>query len=88
MEKITELLAAKVVTEDGDYVCRVIDLRSEGAPEHGLRGEDRRITELLYGENGFLQVIGLQQLEVKTLPWKAVTNFSAGQVVVKMSDLE
>jgi hypothetical protein len=33
-------------------------------------------------------VIGLQQLEVKTLPWKAVTKFSAGQVVVKMSDLE
>jgi len=88
MEKITGLLAAKVVTDDGVYLGRLIDLRSDGDPEHGLPNEHRKITELLYGRNGFLEVLGLQQAEVISLPWSAVTKFSHGEVIVKSSHLE
>jgi hypothetical protein len=88
MEKITELLSARVVNEEGKQLGRVIDLRSAGDPEHGLRHKDRKITEVLYGTKGILQILGLRQAETKLLPWKAVKKFSRGRIVVDTSDLK
>jgi sporulation protein YlmC with PRC-barrel domain len=88
MEKITKLLSAEVVNEEGMYLGRVIDLRSAGDPDHGLRGQDRKITELVYGPKGFLQVLGLKRARIQVIPWKAVKKFSRGRIVVATSDLK
>jgi len=88
MEKITKLLSVKVVTEEGEYLGRVVDVRSEGDPEHGIQNKDRKITELLYGAKGLLQAIGLMRTEVKILPWKAVTRIGRGRIVVNKSHLK
>jgi sporulation protein YlmC with PRC-barrel domain len=88
MEKITKLLGAKVVNEEGMSLGRVIDLRSDGDPEHGIAHKDRPITELLYGRNGLLQMLGLRTAEVKIIPWSSVKTFSSRRIVVRTSDLE
>ena len=82
MEKITELLSAKVMTEDGVYVGRVMDVRSEGEPEHGLVNESRPITELLYGKTGPLSFLGWRSSEVKSVAWKDIKKLSPGKVVI------
>jgi sporulation protein YlmC with PRC-barrel domain len=87
MEKITQLLSLKVETEKGEYLGRVVDVRSDGDPDHGLRNKDRAITELLYGTRGFLEVIGLRRTDVKLVPWKAVKKFGRGRIVVDISTL-
>jgi sporulation protein YlmC with PRC-barrel domain len=88
MEKITQLLSLKVEGEKGEYLGRVVDVRSDGDPDHGLVNKDRPITEILYGKNGFLEVIGLRRAEVKLLPWKAVKKFGRGRIVVDLSKLK
>jgi sporulation protein YlmC with PRC-barrel domain len=88
MEKITELLSLKVESEKGDYLGRVVDVRSDGDPDHGLLNKDRVITGLLYGTTGFLEVIGLRRTDVKLVPWKAVKKFGRGRIVVDISKLK
>jgi sporulation protein YlmC with PRC-barrel domain len=88
MEKITQLLSMKVVTEEGEYLGRVIDVRSDGDPEHGIHNKDRKITEVLYGTQGLLQVVGLLRTEVQILPWTAVKKISGRGIVVNKSDLK
>ena len=78
----------KVVNEEGMYLGRLLELRSEGDPEHGLPNSRRRISELVYGRNGVVQFLGLRHAEVKIVPWTAVKTFSRGQVVLKTSELE
>ncbi len=88
MEKISEILWTKVFNEEGMYLGRVLELRSSGDPEHGLRHNDRRVTELIYGRNGVLQFLGLRQAKVKIVPWATVKTFSRGRVVIATSELE
>ena len=88
MEKITQFLSVKVESETGEYLGRVIDVRSDGDPDHGLVNKDRRITEILYGTTGFLEVIGLRRAEIKLLPWTAVKKFGRRRVVVDLSKLK
>jgi sporulation protein YlmC with PRC-barrel domain len=88
MEKISQLLWMKVVNEEGMHLGHVLDLRSAGDPEYGLQNENRTVTELAYGKNGILQVLGLRHADVKIVPWTAVKTFSRGQIVLKTSELE
>ena len=88
MEKISQVLGAKVVNEEGMYLGRVLDLRSAGDPEHGLPHKHRIVTELIYGRNGMLQFLGLRHADVKIVPWAAVKTFSKGRIVLKTSELE
>jgi sporulation protein YlmC with PRC-barrel domain len=88
MEKITKLLSAKVVNEEGMYLGRVIDLRSAGDPEHGIRHKDRKVSEILYGTKGLLQMLGIRQTKTSLIPWKAVKKFDRGRIVVNTSDIE
>ena len=88
MEKITDLLGAEVLNEEGMYLGRVLDLRCEGEPEHGLRNDNRPVTELLYGKNGPLQFLGLRRAQVNIIPWTAVKKFAQLRVIVDMSNVE
>jgi sporulation protein YlmC with PRC-barrel domain len=88
MEKISKILGTKVVNEEGMYLGRVLELRSDGDPEHGLPNKNRPITELAYGPNGVLQFLGLPGTHVKIVPWTAVKTYSRRQVVIKTSEIE
>ena len=87
MEKITEFLSLKVEGEKGEYVGRVIDVRSDGDPEHGLVNKGRGVTAILCGTHGLLEMIGLRRTDVKIIPWKAVKKVGRRRIVVDLSKL-
>ena len=84
MEKITEILLAKVVSEDGEPLGRVADLRSNGEPEHGESNKTRVITELLYGKSGWLELVGLRKATLHSVPWKSVKKIEPDKIVIKV----
>jgi sporulation protein YlmC with PRC-barrel domain len=88
MEKITKLLSAEVVDEHGKRLGYVVDLRSDGEPEHGLVNNSRPITELIYCKNRLLYFFGSQGAGVRIVPWTSVKQFSSRRVVIEESHSE
>ena len=82
MEKITDILSATVITETGKHLGRVLELRSQGEPEHGSSTDDREITELICGRRGLLELVGLRKAVVKQVPWHAVKRIDGRTIVV------
>jgi sporulation protein YlmC with PRC-barrel domain len=82
MEKITDILWARVFSEDGEYLGRVFDLRCQGAPEHGASKKERVVSEVLYGKRSFLEVLGFKKSAVQSVAWESVKAFDYKRVVV------
>ena len=82
MEKVTHVLGTQVISENGERLGRVFDLRSEGEPEHGAPANDRVITELLYETQGILERLGLKKRVAKSIPWQAVKRIEGKTIVV------
>ena len=85
MEKITKLLSAEVVSENGERLGYVVDLRSEGDPEHGLTSSDRPITEIVYTKRRLLWFFGSQAADVRVVPWTSVKKYSPKRIVIDAS---
>ena len=83
MEKITDILLAEVVDEDGRNYGRVFELRSQGDPEHGKVSKARKITELLCGNYGILQEIGFKPSNVSTIQWDEVVDIRRGKITIR-----
>jgi len=83
MEKITDILAARVFSEDGEYLGRVFELRSPGEPEHGETNATRIIGELLYSRRGWLELLRLRKTEVRSVEWKSVKKVDRKGIVIK-----
>jgi sporulation protein YlmC with PRC-barrel domain len=82
MEKITQLLFCEVVTQDGERLGRVFDVRSSGEPEHGSANQERIVGELLYGTRGLLELIGIRKTSVRSVAWQAVRRIEDGKIIV------
>ena len=83
MEKITDILAARVFSEDGEYLGRVFELRSPGEPEHGEPNTTRTVGELLYARRGLPELLGLRKTKVRSAEWNAVKKFDRKGIVIK-----
>jgi hypothetical protein len=83
MEKITDILMARVFSEDGEYLGRVFDVRSPGEPEHGEPNTTRVVGELLYARRGLLELLGLRKTKVRTAAWKSVKKLDRKGIVIK-----
>ena len=82
MEKITQLLFCEVVSQDGERLGRVFDVRCEGEPEHGDSREERAASELIYGKRGLLEVLGFKKLSGKRVAWQSVKSIERGKIVI------
>ena len=82
MEKITELLSAEVVNASGKRLGFVVDLRSEGEPEHGVTNKSRRITEIVYTSRRVLWFFGSQSADLNIVPWTSVKKYSRKRIVI------
>jgi len=83
IEKITDVLFAEVVAEDGTKLGHVFDLRSKGEPEHGFPNKDREITEILYGTRSFLETLGLKETELEKAAWSSVKKIEDGKIIIR-----
>ena len=83
MEKITDIIAARVFSEDGKCLGRVFELRSPGEPEHGEPSATRVVGELLYARRGLLELLGLRKTKVLSVEWKSVKKFDRKGIVIK-----
>jgi hypothetical protein len=82
MEKITELLFCEVVSQEGERLGRLFDVRCEGEPEHGVAHEERVASELIYGKRGLLELLGFKKVSVKRVAWSAVKRIEQRKVVI------
>lgn len=82
MEKITDILYSEVITESGYKLGRVFDMRSAGEPEHGFPNKEREITELLYGERSFWEMLGFKKLPLQSIKWSDVKRIEEGKIIV------
>jgi len=83
MEKITDILAARVFSEDGEYLGRVFELRSPGEPEHGETNATRIVGELLYSRRGWLELLRLRKTEVRSVEWESVKKVDHNGILIK-----
>ena len=83
MEEITDILAVRVFSEDGEDLGRVFELRSPGEPEHGEPNTTRVVGELLYARRGWLELLGLRKTEVRSVGWKSVKKLDRKGIVIK-----
>jgi sporulation protein YlmC with PRC-barrel domain len=82
MEKITQLLFCEVVTQDGERLGRVFDVRCYGEPEHGITNQERTVGELLYGTRGLLELIGLRTTSLQSVAWHSVRGIEDEKIIV------
>jgi hypothetical protein len=82
MEKITDILFSEVITEAGEKLGRVFELRSAGEPEYGIGSTSREITEILYGRRGFLEMIGLRKTKPDSISIDRIRNMESGRIIV------
>jgi hypothetical protein len=65
--KLSDLLGLRLLGADGRNLGRLMDLRG---PITAMP-QDLRITEIVYGERGFLEKIGFGKGEAKYVRWSA-----------------
>ncbi|HEY6231038.1 MAG TPA: hypothetical protein VIW64_07235 [Pyrinomonadaceae bacterium] len=83
MEKITDIIAARVFSEDGECLGRVCELRSPGEPEHGEPNATRVVGELVYARRGWLELFGLRKANLRSVEWKSVKKLDRKGIVIK-----
>ncbi len=90
--KLTDLLGAKIVSESGETVGHVFDVRVKRDPRSSPDSADQtwRIEALLYGEGGLFERFGLfaarehvSRQRHEALPWSDVVDVSDGVVTVR-----
>jgi hypothetical protein len=90
--RLTDLLGAELVTESGDSLGHVFDIRVRRDPRSSPQRADQkwRLDALLYGEEGLSTRFGLlaarQRVSHGTheeLPWGDVVAIAAGKVTVR-----
>lgn len=90
--KLTDLLGAELVTESGDQLGHVFDVRVKRDPRSSAARADQkwRIDALLYGEKGLRERFGLFAARQRVadgrhdeLPWREVVAIAEGEVTVR-----
>jgi hypothetical protein len=90
--RLTDLLGAELITESGERLGHVFDVRVKRDPRSSAERADQkwRVDALLYGEKGMTQRFGLladrQRVARGThdeLPWRDVVAIAAGEITVR-----
>jgi sporulation protein YlmC with PRC-barrel domain len=81
--RLTEVLGMEVVSASGRHLGRVVDLRSAGEPERGESHTARVITEIVFGNVGWLERMGLRPVREQTVPWAEVARIGTNRVTLK-----
>jgi sporulation protein YlmC with PRC-barrel domain len=87
MKTICDLQFLEVVSDRGEKLGRVFELRSDGIPEHGIMHPYRRITQLVYGKTGLMERLGLRQAQACIVSWSAVVSIDEHTLTVRHEDL-
>ena len=76
--RLNEIAGSEVVDESGRHLGRLVDLRC-----HGEDGPAPLVVdELVFGEAGWLERLGLRAVHERSCPWSAVRSFKAGRIVI------
>ena len=90
--KLTDLLGAELVSESGERLGHVFDVRVKRDPRSsGERADQKwRVDALLYGEKGLTSRFGLFGARQRVargshdeLPWREVVVISQGEITVR-----
>jgi len=89
---LTDLLGATLVTESGERLGHVFDVRVKRDPRSSPERADQKwkLDALLYGEQGLIARFGLFAARERVsrgrheeLPWSEVVAIAAGQITVR-----
>jgi hypothetical protein len=90
--KLTDLLGAELVTESGERLGHVFDVRVKRDPRSSAERADQqwRVDALLYGEKGLIERFGLFAARQRVargrhdeLPWRDVVAIATGEITVR-----
>jgi sporulation protein YlmC with PRC-barrel domain len=90
--RLTDLLGAKLVTESGERLGQVFDVRVKRDPRSSSERADQkwRLDGLLYGGEGLVARFGLFAARERVsrgmheeLPWSDVVAIAAGEITVR-----
>jgi sporulation protein YlmC with PRC-barrel domain len=90
--KLTDLLGARLVTESGERLGHVFDVRVKRDPRSSPERADQKwkLDALLYGERGLITRFGLfgarervSRGKHEELPWREVVAIAAGEITVR-----
>ena len=77
MRTLSSLQGRRVVTESGESLGRLHDLRGE------LTARTLRVTGLVAGAGGLLEQLGVVKRSSTPIPWSDVVRIEAEQIVVR-----
>lgn len=77
MRTLSSLQGRKVVTESGESLGSLYDLRGE------LGGRTLRVTGLVTGTRGFLEHLGITRRSAAVIPWDDVVRIEGKRIVVR-----
>jgi sporulation protein YlmC with PRC-barrel domain len=77
MRALSSLQRRKVVTESGESLGHLYDLRGD------LRGRTLRVTGLVVGTRGFLEHLGITRRSRTAIPWSDVVRIEGERIVVR-----
>jgi hypothetical protein len=90
--RLTDILGAKLVTESGQDLGHVFDVRVKRDPRGSPQRADQkwRLVALLYGKHGLIARFGLFAARERVsrgrhneLPWKDVVAIRSGEITVR-----
>jgi sporulation protein YlmC with PRC-barrel domain len=77
MRTLSSLQGRKVVTESGESLGSLYDLRGE------LGARTLRVTGLVAGTRGFLEHLGITRRSATVIPWDDVVRIEGKRIVVR-----
>jgi hypothetical protein len=89
--RLTDLLGAELVTESGEQLGHVFDVRVKRDPRSSAERADQKwsVDALLYGEKGLVERFGLLAARQRVargrhdeLPWRDVVAIRSGKITV------
>ena len=83
MKRLSPLEDMRVVTEEGQRLGRVFEVRSPGKAETEPTHEQRAVDCLLCGRRGLLERLGWKEPDAIAVPWKDVVALKHHTVVVR-----
>jgi hypothetical protein len=90
--KLTDLLCAELVTESGERLGHVFDIRVKRDPRSSADRADQkwRVDALLYGEKGLVERFGMLADRQRVargrhdeVPWRDVVAIASGEITVR-----
>ena len=73
----------RVVSESGEELGRVFDLRARGRPARGRSEESARVTTVVYGVSGLLERLGIRRGARCEVDWADVMALRDDRLIVR-----